>query len=333
MKELKATARARANIALTKYWGKRSEDLMLPYNSSVSVTLKEFYATTTVSFSKEYKNDSFMLNKKNAKEKELKKILNPLNKIRKLAKLKMRAKIVSENNFPTAAGLSSSSAGLAAFALAASKAAGLNLSSKQLSVIARLGSGSATRSVLGGFVEWKKGTKKNGSDSIAVQVLPENKWKNFRMLTTIITTKRKKISSTSAMKQTVKTCPFYKAWLNTIDADIRRIRKAIKEKSIEKVGEIAEHNCLKMHSLMMTTKPAIIYWQPSTLEIMHSVIQLRENSVPCYFTIDAGPNVKVVCEKKHEKKIKENLLKLKGVKKVVSCSPGKGVELLEKHLF
>ena len=148
---MKATARAGANIALTKYWGKRDTKLMLPQNSSISVTFKEFHATTTVEFSKKFKKDLLILNGKKAQDKELKKLQKPLNEVRKLSNLNLKAKIVSKNNFPTAAGLSSSSAGLGAFALASTKAAGLNLSKAKLSIIARLGSGSATRSVFGVF--------------------------------------------------------------------------------------------------------------------------------------------------------------------------------------
>lgn len=329
---MKATAKAHSNIALVKYWGKRNEHLMLPQNSSISMTLDKFYTITTVKFSERLKEDELWLNKKKQEGKELEGIEKPLKKVRELAGIKLKAKVMSENNFPTAAGLASSASGFAAMALAASKAAGLNLDKKELSILSRIGSGSASRSILGGFVEWKKGEKSNGLDSFAVQVADENHWPEFRMITTIVSSKKKKIKSRAGMTQTVKNCPYYRAWLDTIEEDLNAVGRGIKNKKFSLVGRTAELNSLKMHATMMTTTPSIIYWQPLTMKVIHLIQDLRERGIECYFTMDAGPNVKVMTLKNNEKKVLKELNKIKGIK-TVSCKAGPAAKIINKHLF
>jgi len=330
--KMKATAKAHSNIALIKYWGKRDSNLMLPQNSSISMTLDKFYTITTVEFSEKQKEDELFINNEKQLGEELEGIKKPLDEIRKKAKISLKAKIFSENNFPTAAGLASSASGFAALALAASTAAGLKLNEKELSILARLGSGSASRSILGGFVEWQKGEKADGSDSYAVQIANEKHWLEFKMLVTIVSAKEKKIKSRAGMSQTVKTCPYYKAWLETINEDLNNVRKGIKEKNFSLVGSTAEFNALKMHATMITTKPSIIYWQPLTMQIIHLINELRDSGLECYFTIDAGPNVKVMCLEKDEKKLIKELEAINDIK-TVSCSAGPKASLINKHLF
>ncbi len=328
----KSTAIANANIALVKYWGKRDSRLILPQNSSISMTCDGLQTTTTVEFSSKYKNDTVILNDEELK-KEKDAIVSQLNLVREMAKIKQKAKVVSKSNFPVAAGLASSASGFAALSLAASSAAGLQLDQKELSILSRRGSGSASRSICEGFAEWLKGKKNDGSDSYAESIDGKDHWSEFRMITTIVTESKKKVSSRAGMAKTVETCPYYKGWLDTIEQDLNIVRKSIKEKDFSTVGHAAEHNCLKMHALMMTTIPSIIYWQPATMEIIHEVQAMRESGMECYFTIDAGPNVKVMCLQKDEKDIAARLKKLKCVKKTIICKPGEGAKLIEKHLF
>lgn len=329
---MKATALANTNIALIKYWGKRDEKLILPYNGSISLTCENLYTITTVEFSPRYTKDIVFINDEELKKDE-KDILGHLERIRKLAKIKERAKVVSKSNFPVASGLASSASGFAALTLAASQAAGLKLSLKELSILARQGSGSACRSIFGGFVEWVKGKKKDGSDSFARQIVNENYWPEFRIIVVILSKEKKKVGSREGMSQTVKTSPYYPCWLKTINADLRKMRKAILEKDFTTVGSLSEKNCLKMHALTMTTNPAIIYWLPSTLEIIHKVISWRKEGIECYFTIDAGPNVKILCLKKNEKEIEKKLLKIPSVLKTILVRPGGGAKIINKHLF
>jgi diphosphomevalonate decarboxylase len=329
---MKATAIANTNIALIKYWGKRNEKLILPYNNSISMTCDGLFTITTVEFSKKYKRDLLIINDEELKKDE-KNVLGHLEKIRKMAGIKEKAKIVSKSNFPVAAGLASSASGLAALTLAATKAAGLNLNKKELSILARQGSGSACRSIFGGFVEWLRGKREDGSDSYARQIVNENYWPEFRMIVTILTEEKKKIGSRIGMAQTVKNCPYYDGWLKTVNQDLDVIRKGILKRDFMAVGSQAEYNCLKMHALMMTTKPSIIYWLPKTIEIIQNVINWRKDGLECYFTIDAGPQVKIICLEKDIKKIKRKLKNIKGIKKIIVCKPGGGVKLINKHLF
>ncbi len=329
---MKATAKANANIALVKYWGKRDAALMLPQNSSISMTCDGLTTTTTVEFSDKYKEDIAIINDEELlKDKEA--IVAHLNLIRGIAGIKLKAKMVSESNFPIAAGLASSASGFAALTVAAAKAAGLNLNERELSMLARRGSGSASRSIGEGFVEWFKGSRSDGADSYAESIVPKDYWKDFRMVTTIVAESKKKVSSRAGMAQTVATCPYYDGWLKTVEDDLKSVREGIKARDFAAVGSTAEHNCLKMHATMMTTKPAIIYWQPATMEIIRSVTVWREQGLDCYFTIDAGPNVKVMCLEKDAKEIGKRLLELDGVKKTITCRPGDSARLNDKHLF
>jgi diphosphomevalonate decarboxylase len=330
---MKATSVTNSNIALTKYWGKRDKKLMLPNNGSISMTLDGLNTKTTVEFDKKYDKDIFILNGEDLKEgRAYDEAVDVLNIIREMAGISDKAKIAADNNFPTAAGLASSASGYAGLAQAGAKAAGLNLDKKELSILARRGSGSASRSIEGGFVEWKKGEKEDGSDSYGVQIAPKDHW-DFRMITTIVSTEEKKVKSRAGMKQTVETCPYYQSWLDTVEQDIETVRQGIKEKDFTKVGSTAEFNCLKMHATMITTKPPIIYWNPATMTIVHAVLAWREEGLECYFTMDAGPNVKVMCMEKDVPELEKRIKQLNGVKEVIVCKPGDAAKLTEDHLF
>jgi len=328
----KATAIANANIALIKYWGKRDSKLILPHNSSISMTCSGLTTTTTVEFDPKYEQDTVLINNEELKNDD-KNVLGHLERIRNLAGIKGFARVVSETNFPVAAGLASSASGLAAVTLAAITAAGLKLGEKELTQLARQGSGSASRSISEGFVEWHRGQKEDGSDSYAEALAKNDWWPNFRMLVTIVTEAQKKVGSRAGMSKTVANCPYYKGWLESIEEDLKQVREGIQERDFEKVGSTAEYNCLKMHATMMTTRPSIIYWQPATLEIMHAVQFWREEGLSCYFTIDAGPNVKVMCLEKDQKELEKRLRELSMVKDVIVCGPGEGARLTDQHLF
>ena len=329
---MKATAMANANIALIKYWGKRNQKLILPCNSSISMTCDGLWTNTTVEFAPKYDEDTIAINDEELKKDE-KDVQGHVERIRKMAGLSHKAKIASESNFPVAAGLASSASGLAALTLAASSAAGLKLNEKELTILARQGSGSASRSISEGFVEWHCGQMEDGSDSFAETIAKKNHWSEFRMITTIVTEKKKPVSSRAGMAQTVATSPYYEGWLKTVNDDLAKMRGGIRNKNFQLVGETAEYNCIKMHSTMLTTQPPIIYWIPATMEIIHEVRRLRGEGVQCYFTIDAGPNVKVMCLEKDVNIINERLLTLDGVQKTIICRPGDGAKLSEEHLF
>lgn len=326
---MKITAQANANIALIKYWGKRNLKLNLPLNNSISLTLDKLNTTTTVEFSQKHKNDIFILNNK---EENPQKISDHLNIVRKKAKINLHAKVESKNNFPTACGLASSSSGFAALSLAAAKAAKLNLSHQELSILARKGSGSASRSIFGGFSEWEKGQKSLDESSFAKQILAPQDWLDFRIIISVLTQKQKVTSSREGMLKTVLTSPMYKCWLNSINTDLKEMKKAITQKNFSLVGNIAELNCLKMHSTMLTSNPPLLYWLPQTVEIMHAIWNWRKQGLEAYFTIDAGAQVKIMCQKKDIQNV-EIKLKSFDIIKTIVCKPGEDAKIINQHLF
>lgn len=333
---MKATAIASPNIALVKYWGKRDEKLILPQNSSISVVLNNLWIKTTVDWNKKYKQDCCIFNQKEFKKgsKEYDKYIGLfLNKVRKMAGIKLRTKIKSQSNFPLAAGFASSAAGFASLTLAVNKSLELGLKNKELTILARQGSGSSARSIYGGFVEWLAGKKKDGSDSFARQIAVSDYWQDFRMILCLISTKEKKIKSRIGMARAVKTSPMYKGWLATINDDLKKVKNGIIKKDFSLVGKTAEENCLKMHSLALTSKPPVIYWLSGTMDVIQAVIGLREEGVECYFTIDAGPQIKILCLAKNAVRIKKRIKKIKNVQDVIMARPGKEAKITNQHLF
>ena len=306
---------------------------MLPQNGSVSMTVDGFNTKTTVEFFDDYDRDIFVINGEEITEgKPYDKTVKFLDLIRERAGISQKARVATENNFPTAAGLASSASGFAAIAMAASKAAGMDLDNKELSMLARRGSGSATRSVEGGFVEWHRGEKDDGSDSFGEQIVPEDYW-DFRMIACITSSEQKKVKSTAGMAQTIETCPYYKDWLATVNDDIKAAKDGIKDKDFTKVGSTAEFNALKMHATMITTKPPIIYWNDATMRIMHALIAWREEGLESYFTMDAGPQVKIMCMDKDMEELKKRLSGIEGIQKMVVLRPGGPAKVIEEHLF
>ncbi|WP_339250146.1 diphosphomevalonate decarboxylase [Sporosarcina sp. FSL W8-0480] len=324
---MKITARAHTNIALIKYWGKRNEQLFLPMNNSISITLDQFYTTTSVTFREDLMADSFILNGSEMDGQETGKISGYLNLIREKAGRSEYAVIESINNVPTAAGFASSASGFAALAAAATKAIGLNYSGADLSRIARFGSGSACRSIYGGFVEWNKGVLEDGTDSFAEQIIDESQW-DVSILSVMVEPKPKKVLSREGMQRTVETSAFYSGWLETIDADLHFTREAIQERDFEKLGTVLEHNALKMHATMLGSNPPFFYWTGATLDVMHRVQELRDSGIQAYFTIDAGPNVKVICQPKDEQIVKMSMQQIPSVQDVFVCHPGPGVSYI-----
>ncbi len=331
---MKSSAISHPNIALVKYWGKRDQNLILPYNSSISMTVDTLKTHTTVEFNKKYSEDIFILNREKVKKntKNYKKYIGRfLEKIREKTGEDLKVKIMSENNFPTAAGLASSASGFSALSAAINDALDLDLAKKELSQLSRQGSGSSTRSIFGGFVKWYKGEEPDGSDSYAEQIL--NDWSDFRMICCITSRQEKKVKSRAGMAASVSTSPMYSGWLLSIQKDIQEIEKGLQRKDFSLVGEVSERNCLKMHSVMMTTKPSLIYWNDVTIRIIKSIMGWREEGLESYFTIDAGPQVKIICLKKDVDKIQKKCKKIEGVKDIIITKPGQGSRITNKHLF
>jgi len=325
---MKVTAIAPSNIAFIKYWGKKDEKLRLPANSSISVNLSNIYTTTTVEFSSQYKNDDIIINSAR-KDKEIKRVMAHIDRIRKMAKSNLQVKVISRNNFPTASGLASSASGMAALTVAASKALGLNLSEKQLTILARLGSGSSSRSIPDGWVEWIEG--KDSESSYAYSLFPKNYW-DLSILGVLVESGEKKVSTTDGHKL-ANTSPFFQTRLKNIDQKISSIKRLIEEKNFKEFGQLVEAEALEMHAIMLTSTPSLIYWSPATIEVMKLTQELRTEGLPVYFTIDAGPHLLLVCETVNAEKVVDELKKSHAVKKIIINKPAFGTRLSPKHLF
>lgn len=320
----KAAVRAHTNIALIKYWGKADETLFLPMNSSLSLTLDGLYTDTFVEISDTFTEDQFYLNDVLQSPEETAKISRFLDLFRNKSGITHFIQVKSVNHVPTAAGLASSASAFAALAGALNRATGLNMDLETLSTYARRGSGSATRSLFGGFVEWQKGT--SSEDSMAVPV-DDASW-DIGMVIIAVNKSAKKISSRVGMKQTVETSPFYPAWVASAEEDLLAIKKAIKERNFEKVGQITEHSAMKMHGSMLGAETPIIYFEPDSIKAIRAVRALREQGILCYVTMDAGPNVKVLCRLSEAGKIKEMLREYFSEDQLLISGPGQGIRPL-----
>jgi len=323
----KTTAVAHSNIALIKYWGKSNQHLNIPAVDSISITLKELKTKTTIS---ESKISSFFLDNKPANEKQSEKVFKFLDLINQKKEFNSAYRIDSENNFPTGAGLASSASGFAALTFAASHSAGLKLSPSDLSVLARQGSGSAARSIFGGFVHMHRGKDKDGKDAFAEQLYDENYW-DLRLLILVTSTKEKDIGSTEGMNLTANTSPYYNSWIQSTNNEISEMKDAIGKKDFEKVGELAEFSCLKMHALAMSANPGIIYWNETTVKLINAVRELRKKGVGVFFTIDAGPQVKVLCLPSEVEKIKKEIENIPGIQQIISTAIGPSAYIIGEN--
>ena len=321
------TARAHTNIALIKYWGKAQKDLKLPLMSSLSMTLDAFYTDTTFKHGADLTEDSFFLNGKKQDLKNSKRVFNYVHRLQQMYGFDDHFKISSVNHVPTAAGLASSASAFAALAASFASSYNLSLDKKELSKLARLGSGSATRSIYGGFVLWKKG---NSHDTSFATVITENPQWDLQMLAIELDTQPKKISSSSGMKL-AQTSPFYQSWLAHNQEEIALMKEAIQNKDFTQLGELSELSANEMHSLNLTSHPSFTYFTPQTMALINLVHELRQQGVECYYTIDAGPNVKILTQRKNNKKIVSAVQDLFPNVKIVSAGFGPGVTILNEQ--
>ncbi|MGD0836545.1 MAG: diphosphomevalonate decarboxylase [Polyangia bacterium] len=335
---LSVTARAGTNIALVKYWGKRDAALNLPAAGSLSLTLADFGSETTVSFTPQGEGqrrnpvDQVFLAGQPAGEAFASRVRKFLDLVRARAGIDLPAEVRTENSVPTAAGLASSAAGFAALALAATRAAGLELSLTELSALARRGSGSAARSLFGGLVAMAPGVLADGGDAVAHPLLDEPAWRawDIRLCVAITASGEKGISSTAAMERTARTSPYYAAWLASVPADLVAAEAAVEARDLTLLGQVAERSALRMHACAMAAEPHIVYWNSGTLAAMATVARLRSQGVAAYFTIDAGPHVKVLCHAADAAAVAAALTATDGVMRVLVLAPGPGAHVIRQ---
>ncbi|HXD61440.1 MAG TPA: diphosphomevalonate decarboxylase [Lacisediminihabitans sp.] len=319
-----AAARAHSNIALIKYWGKRDAALNIPAVGSISVTLDALSTETTVSFDDSLASDELLLAGAPA---DATRVSRFLDLVREQAGTSARARVESRNDFPTGAGLASSASGFAALAVAANAAAGLALNERQLSILARRGSGSAARSLFGGVVELHAGIRDDGEDAFAEPLLSPTDWP-LSVVVAITDFGQKSIDSTAGMGESSLTSPFYPVWVETAEDDLAGMRSALAARDFERVGELTEYSCLKLHALMLSTRPALVYWNAATVAGIHAVRELRGSGIPAYFTIDAGPQLKVLCPPEQSSTVANALNGLPGVHETRVSGLGPGARLL-----
>ncbi len=313
-----ATARACSNIAFVKYWGNRDDRLRLPANGSISMNLAGLETVTRVRFAPELAADRLILNGCEQGSTALERVVQHLDHIRTLANINMRAEVTSINNFPTGAGIASSASAFAALTIAACSASGLTLTERDLSRLARLGSGSACRSVPGGFVEWYAGEEHDSS--YAESIAPPQHW-DLVDLVAVVSREHKAVGSTGGHTLAL-TSPLQAARVADAPHRLDLCRTAILDQDFEALAEVIEQDALMMHSVMMTSRPALIYWLPATLHVMHTVRAWRKQGIPAAFTIDAGPNVHVITTVEHASQLCQRLEQLQGVITVLTATPG-----------
>lgn len=324
MKKVKTLARP--NIALIKYWGKRDEKLNLPAVGSISITLDGISTKTEISLTQDV--DKFYLNDKIDIE-EHSKITPFLDYVREFINDKIFFEIHSTNNFPTAAGLASSASGYAAIAKGINHLLDLKLSDKELSQLARRGSGSAARSIFGGIVEMHKGIEPDGSDCYAEQIYHPDYFP-LDVVVVITNAEIKKTSSRNGMLISKNTSPFYSNWVNTSEYDINAMKMALKEKDFNKIADLSIRSCLKMHSVMMTSNPPLMYWNSTTFEIIKQIEDMfYEHNQPVFFTIDAGPQVKIITTPDYKKHLLKFIKRLDNIQDYYVLELGNGAEIIE----
>lgn len=322
---MKATAIAPSNIAFTKYWGKKDEVLRLPENGSVSMCLSNLLTTTIVEFSPQFKEDQITINGGGVEAGEAERVIKHLDRVRKMAGITDKAIMTSNNNFPSGTGLSSSASGFAALSLAASKAAGLNLSEKELSILARQGAGSACKSIPSGFVEWLDGD--TSETSYAVQIFPPDHWAIADVVAVV--SEGKKEVPTSAGHAMASSSPFMKTRLFHMKEKNALVKKLIADKKFTEFGELAEAEALELHAIMLTQRPHLIYWTTGTLQIMKLTSHWRKEGLEVYFTVNTGQDIHLICEAEDVEKVKAKLAELDFVKDIIVNTPGEGARLSE----
>ena len=326
-KELAATFEAAPNIALVKYWGVRDAERVLPTHSSLSVTLERFRSRTTVRFDPALARDRVVLNGAPAAPAPRDDVVRFLDRVREAAELSWRADVSSRNNFPTATGLASSASGFAALAGAAAAAAGLRLSPRGLSRLARLGSGSAARSVFGGFVEWRAGTDPDGNDCYARPILPADHWPSLVDLVVIVERAPvKRIRSNEAMQLTVRTSPAYPRRMADVTGRLRGIRRGLADRDPDRLFPLVMEECDSFREVCETTRPSLDYLTATSRAVLAEVREInREAGRPiAAYTHDAGAHVHVFTLAPYLARVRSRLARRPGVRRTTALRPGPG---------
>ncbi len=319
-----ASALSHPNIAFIKYWGNRDNALRLPASGSLSMNLGALFTKTSVTFRDDLSRDAVTVNGAEMSGQGADRVCRFMDAVRQLAPDAGYAEIVSENNFPMGAGIASSAAAFSALALAASSAAGLNLKENECSRLARLGSGSACRSIPDGFCEWDAGT--DDPDSYAVSIVPASHW-DLTDLIAVVSGEHKKVGSTAGHGK-AGTSPFQAERVRTAPDRVKACREAILNRDFDALAKVSELDMTMMHAVMMTQSTPLFYWEPASLRLVKQVRAWRGVGLPCFATLDAGPNVHVICPAYAAAEVRGMIEKTDGIREILSSGPGGKAELL-----
>ena len=304
---------ANSNLALVKYWGKADPAAHHPASGSISVTLDGLSTAASVSFEPGLAEDEI----DGLPVGPAARVGDFVAGFRARFGIDRHARVSVASNFPVAAGLASSASTFAALAKASLAAAGIESGDAELASLARSGSGSACRSIFGGFVEWRP----EEGGSTVVPLAAKEHWP-LAILVAVTSEQPKAVGSREGMARTAATSPYYRAWLEASAADLGAVRAAIRARNLARLGPVAERNCLRMHAAAMAADPPILYWEPATVAVMRRVFDLRRSGVEAYFSIDAGPQVKVLCEADAASRVQAALAEAPGVIRVLGSRPG-----------
>ena len=319
-----AAAAAHPNIAFIKYWGNRDNALRVPSNGSVSMNLSALSTQTKVTFSDDQTGDVLVVNGTEMGGPALERVSKFLDGIRRRVPGLGHAVVDSVNNFPMGAGIASSASAFAALAVAAAAAAGLKLNENELSRLARLGSGSACRSIPDGFCEWLPG--ETDENSYAVSIAPAGHWALTDIIA-VISGKHKTVGSTAGHHSALSS-PFQEQRVNTAPERVAKCREAILRRDFMALAEVIELDMVMMHSVMMTQDPPLFYWEPASLQLIKKVREWRAEGLPCFATLDAGPNVHVICPAEAAEEVRGQIEKADGVREILVSGPGGKAEIL-----
>ncbi len=312
-----AAAIAHPNIAFIKYWGNADDALRLPANPSLSMNLDSLHTTTTVTFDNTLPGDTLSINNASVTGPGLERVTASLNLIRGEAGVQAAARVDSESNFPVGSGIASSAAAFAALSVAAAAAAGLPANEAALSRLARRGSGSASRSVPTGYCEWGTGSDET---SVATSIAPPSHW-NLRDLVVVVSQEHKAVGSTGG-HALAKTSSLQNARVTGATTRLQACKEALLARDLQEMGPIIEEDAIIMHGVMMSSHPPLYYWSPATMAIIQATRQWRAEGLEVYFTIDAGPNVHLICKAAQSSAVEAEARKIPGVKDILSSGPG-----------
>lgn len=320
---MKVTVKSPSNIAFIKYWGRKNA-LNLPFNDSMSMNLSGCITETSVEFRADLKTDEVSINGEIVEGNKRQKVVDFLDLVREKAGINTKAVVESKTNFPIAVGIASSAAAFSALAMAATNAAGLTLSKKELSILARRGSGSACRSIFDGFAYWKKGN--SDRTSYAHQLAPEDYW-NLVDIVAVVGQEEKKVSSFEGHGGATSS-PYFRKRQRMLPFRISEMEKAILTRNFEKLGELTEEEAVDMHVIAMTSQSPIFYWNEGTMQVMNKLMAWRKEGLLGYFTMDAGPSVHVICQEKDAEEMKKRLDKLPLVEYTIVNRVAEGTKVI-----